>query len=108
MSLLIDGQLSARETDVRVPGGLRLGRLGLTAFVGLRQQVSQLSACRVHEPCRSPRTPPLSMDDTGPERSSVAPRPRRYPAGLLAPKTRPAHLGVWDNGVISLTSVRLL
>jgi tetratricopeptide (TPR) repeat protein len=42
VSLLIDGQLSAEKADVRVPGGLRLGSLGLAAFVGLRQQVSSV------------------------------------------------------------------
>ena len=39
VSLLIDGQLRARETEVRVPSGLRLGGLGPAAFAGLRQQV---------------------------------------------------------------------
>ena len=42
VSLLIDGQARARETEVRVPGGLRLGRLGPAAFAGLRQQVGSV------------------------------------------------------------------
>ncbi|MGH4008451.1 MAG: CHAT domain-containing protein [Pseudonocardiaceae bacterium] len=40
VSLLIDGKATADETNVRVPGGLRLGGLGLAAFAGLREQVS--------------------------------------------------------------------
>ncbi|MGH3567853.1 MAG: TIR domain-containing protein, partial [Pseudonocardia sp.] len=40
VSLLIDGQVRAREAEVRVPGRLRLGgSLGSAAFAGLRQQV---------------------------------------------------------------------
>ncbi len=39
VSLLVDGQLTAKETDVRVPAGLRLRDVGPAAFAGLRQQV---------------------------------------------------------------------
>ncbi|MGH3822094.1 MAG: TIR domain-containing protein [Pseudonocardiaceae bacterium] len=39
VSLLVDGQARAREDEVRVPGGLRLGGLGPAAFAGLRTQV---------------------------------------------------------------------
>ncbi|MGH3852869.1 MAG: TIR domain-containing protein, partial [Pseudonocardiaceae bacterium] len=43
VSLLVDGQLRASETEVRVPSGLRLGAsLGPTAFAGLRQQVGSV------------------------------------------------------------------
>jgi hypothetical protein len=42
VSLLVDGQATANETDVRLLGGLRLGGLGLAAFAGLRQQVSSV------------------------------------------------------------------
>ncbi len=38
-SLLVDGQLTAHEADVRVPGGLRLRNLGPEAFGGMRRQV---------------------------------------------------------------------
>ncbi|MGH3696320.1 MAG: TIR domain-containing protein, partial [Pseudonocardiaceae bacterium] len=43
VSLLIDGQITEREADVRVPAGLRLGdSLGPAAFAGLRQQVGSV------------------------------------------------------------------
>lgn len=40
VSLLVDGQATANETEVRVPGGLHLGNLGLAALAALREQVS--------------------------------------------------------------------
>ncbi|MGH3935576.1 MAG: CHAT domain-containing protein [Pseudonocardiaceae bacterium] len=40
VSLLVDGQATANETNVGVPGGLHLSNLGLAAFARLRQQVS--------------------------------------------------------------------
>ncbi len=42
VSLLIDGQLTAHEADVRVPGRLRLRDSGPVAFAGLRQQVGSV------------------------------------------------------------------
>lgn len=42
VSLLVDGQVRARETEVRVPDGLRLGSLGPAAFAGLRKQVGSI------------------------------------------------------------------
>ncbi|MGH3980018.1 MAG: TIR domain-containing protein [Pseudonocardiaceae bacterium] len=41
--LLVDGEVTEREADVRVPGGLRLsGSLGPAAFARLRQQVGSV------------------------------------------------------------------
>jgi TIR domain/CHAT domain len=42
VSLLIDGRLSADETDVRVPRRLNLGNLSVAAFAELRQRVSSV------------------------------------------------------------------
>ncbi|MGH3684092.1 MAG: TIR domain-containing protein [Pseudonocardiaceae bacterium] len=42
VSLLVDGQVTANETDVRVPGGLHLSSVGLAAFAELRKRVSSV------------------------------------------------------------------
>ncbi|MGH3819015.1 MAG: TIR domain-containing protein, partial [Pseudonocardiaceae bacterium] len=43
VTLLVDGQVTANETGVRVPGGLHLSSSGrLVAFAELRQQISSL------------------------------------------------------------------